>query len=141
MQQKTTSAVPPNFEGEPERLTRPEAIGRLREKLKTLAGSGECMCDVVGRLGVFCRGFARLPDREFRQQFDWIAKKRPGATREALEEIASAYHQARQEATGAVICCDLETREHVGCDGWNAFDNSRLEEVVRALLGQNVRIG
>jgi hypothetical protein len=43
--------------------------------------------------------------------------------------------------TGAAICCDLETREHAGCDGWNNFKNSQLEEFYLALVGNPVEIG
>src|SRR5712692_2134902 len=107
-------------------VSRPEAIERLRQTLKSLADEEHCVCAAVGRLGIFCRGFRRLSPEELRTRFHWIARKRPGASREALEELASLYHLGRQEVTGAAICCDVETREHSGCDGWNGFDNRRL---------------
>lgn len=124
-----------------EQLSRPEAIARLREKLRTLADDDHCVCAAVGRLGIFCRGFRRLSPEEFRRRFDWIARKRPGTSRETLEELASLYHLGRQEVTGAAICCDVETREHSGCDGWNGFDNETLEQFCLALTGQPVTIG
>ncbi len=124
-----------------EHLSRPKAIERLRERLKTFTDDDHCVCAAVGRLGIFCRGFRRLSPEEFRRRFDWIARKRPGASRETLEELASLYHLARQEVTGAATCCDLETREHSGCDGWNAFDNRALEQFCLALTGRPVRIG
>lgn len=124
-----------------ERISRPQAIERLRERLKALQDDEHCVCAAVGRLGIFCRGFRRLDDKQLREHFAWIARKRPGASREALEELASLYHLGRQEVTGAAICCDVETREHSGCDGWNAFDNRRLEEFYLALAGHPVRIG
>lgn len=129
------------IEGAAERLSRPEAIERMRQKLRSLTDEDHCVCSVVGRLGIFCQGFHRLSDAELRRRFHWIARKRPGAPREALEELANLYHLGRTEVTGSAICCDFETREHAGCDGWNAFDNRRLEEFYLALLGQPVEIG
>jgi hypothetical protein len=130
-----------NEEKAPEHLSRPEAIARLRERLKMFVKNEECVCEAVGGLGIFCRGFRALTDEEFRARFEFIAKQRPRATREELEELAGQYHKGRMEVTGAEICCDLETREHVGCDGWNSFENSRLEQIYLALIGSPARIG
>jgi hypothetical protein len=44
------------------------------------------------------------------------------------------------EVTGCPICCDLETREHSGCDGWNTFDNRQLEGFYAALIGRPIEI-
>ena len=123
-----------------ERLSRPEAIGRLREVLRTYADADHCLCSVVGRLGIFCKGFAAASDPELRERFAWIARTHPGAPRKQLEELASLYHEGRQEATGAEICCDIETKERGGCDGWNQFDNEKLEGFHLALLGSPIRI-
>ncbi len=125
---------------EVDHLSRPKAIERLRERLKALANDDHCVCAAVGRLGIFCRGFRRLSDEEFQSRFEWIARKRPGVPREALEELANLYHLGRMEVTGAEICCDVETREHTSCDGWNGFDNRALEDFCLALTGRAVRI-
>ena len=82
-----------------------------------------------------------LSDEEFRRRFHWIARKRPGASREELERLVSLYHCGRQEATGSALCCDIETREHDGCDGWNSFDNRSLEEFFLKMTGHPARIG
>jgi hypothetical protein len=124
-----------------ESLSRPQAIAILREKLKGLTNEEHCMCAAAARAGVFCRGFARLSDEEFRQRFHWIAVKRPGTSRKDLEEIVNLYHLGRQEVTGAAICCDVETREHTGCDGWNTFDNATLEAFFQEIVGRPARIG
>ncbi len=124
-----------------EKLSRPQAIERMRQKLRSLTDEDHCVCSVVGRLGIFCQGFHRLSEAELRQRFHWIARKRPGAPREALEELANLYHLGRMEVTGCPICCDVETREHTGCNGWNTFDNRRLEEFYLALFGEPVEIG
>jgi hypothetical protein len=99
------------------------------------------MCAAAARAGVFCRGFARLSDDEFRRRFHWITSKRPEASREELEEIVNQYQLGRQEVTGAAICCDVETKEHTGCDGWNTFDNTTLETLCCELLGRVVQVG
>ena len=121
-------------------VSRPEAISLLREHLKALAGQDHCVCQVVGELGIFCKGFKGLPDKDLKERFGWISRHNPGSGREKLEQLASLYHQGRQEATGAEICCDVETREHVGCDGWNSFDNTALERFHLTLTGQPLRI-
>jgi hypothetical protein len=124
-----------------EHLSRPEAIERMRSMLKRLTDEDHCLCSVVGRLGIFCKGFKQYSDDELRKRFEWIARKRPGATRETLEELANLYYLGRGEVTGAAISCDFETREHAGCDGWNTFDNLELEGFYRTLIGNPVRIG
>lgn len=121
-------------------LSRPQAIERIRGALLASARSEECACAVAARRGVFCRGFASLSDAQFRKRFDWIAAKRPKATRAELEELVSQYHLARQEVRGAALCCDVETREHCACDGWNRFDNRALEKFCLELTGRPVQI-
>ncbi len=41
---------------------------------------------------------------------------------------------------GEAICCDIETRAHTGCDGWNTFDDPTLEAFFLDLLGRRVSI-
>jgi len=96
---------------------------------------------VAARSGLFCHGFQDLSDAQFRKRFDWIAAKRPKASRAELEQLVSLYHLGRQEVRGAALCCDVETREHCACDGWNRFDNEKLEEFCLELTGRPVRIG
>ena len=124
-----------------EQLSRPQAIERLRTTMKSLTDEENCMCTAASRLGIFCQGLTRLTDAEFRRRFGWIARKRPGTPREELERIVSLYHCGRQWATGSAICCDVETREHAACDGWNTFDNRFLEEFYAKLTGHRARIG
>lgn len=121
--------------------TRPQAIERIRTNLKLLTDEEHCACAAAARFGIFCKGFQSLSDADFRRRFDWIARKRPGASREELEQLVSFYHLGRQEVTGAALCCDVETREHCGCDGWNMFDNRSIEQFHLELTGRPVRIG
>jgi hypothetical protein len=123
-----------------EHLTRPEALQLIRGKLKGLTDDENCMCLVAARIGVFCKGFHEIPDVEFRRRFDWIARKRPKASREELERLVSLYHRGRQEVSHAELCCDVETREHSACDGWNSFGNAALAKLCFELTGRTVEI-
>ncbi len=129
-----------SFQPADERLSRPQAIEQIRSVLQALADDERCACVIAGRYGLFCKGFSQLNDQEFRGRFPWIARRRPKATREELERLASLYHLGRMEVTGAAVCCDVETRDHCACDGWNSFDNKRLQEFVLELTGRPVRI-
>jgi hypothetical protein len=124
-----------------EKLSRPQAIETMRQKLLKMTDQDHCVCAVVGELGIFCRGFKATSDKELRNRYHWISRRRPNAPREQIEELANLYHLGRQEVTGAAICCDLETREHAGCDGWNNFNNRQLEEFYLALTGEQAEIG
>ena len=123
-----------------EKLSRPQAIELLREKLKAMCDDEHCACSAAAHLGVFCQGFRKMSDADFRKRFDWIARKRPKAPREEIERLVSLYHLGRQEVTGSPICCDAETREHCACDGWNMFDNQQLEKFCLELAGRNVHV-
>jgi hypothetical protein len=124
-----------------EHLSRPQAIERIRERLNALTDDEHCACAAAERFGVLCKGFQKLSDLEFRRRFDWIARKRPNVSREELEQLVSYYHLGRQEVGGAALCCDVETREHCGCDGWNMFDNRALEKFCLELTGCPIQIG
>ena len=123
-----------------ESLSRPAAVAILRERLSALCESGECACAAAARTDLFCGGFRALSDEELRRRFDWIARTRPGVSREELERLISLYHLGRQEVDGLLICCDVETREHCGCDGWNRFDNLALEGAILELTGRAVAV-
>jgi hypothetical protein len=123
-----------------ESLSRPEAIAVLREALIALCGEDECACAATARSKVFCGGFRSLSDKELRGRFDWITRARPHASRGELERLAGLYHLGREEVDGLPLCCDVETREHCGCDGWNRFDNLTLEGAVLELTGRHVEI-
>jgi hypothetical protein len=123
-----------------ERLSRPQAIALLRERLSALCEEDQCACAAAARFDVFCGGYRALSDQEFRERFSWIARSRPSASREELERLVSLYHLGRQEVAGLGLCCDVETREHCGCDGWNRFDDPALEGAVLELTGRSVQI-
>ena len=123
-----------------ESLSRPAAICLLRERLTALCREGECACAATARLDVFCGGFRALTDRELRERFHDRALPAERLARRA-GELASLYHRGRQEVDGATLCCDVETRDHCACDGWNRFDNLALEGAVLELTGRHVVVG
>jgi len=123
-----------------ERLSRPQAIEILRQKLKSLCDDEHCACSAAAHFGVFCKGLSGLSDDAFKKRFDWISRTRPKASRAELEKLVSLYHLGRQEVTGAALCCDAETREHCACDGWNMFDNQKLEQFCLEMAGRSIRI-
>jgi hypothetical protein len=125
----------------PLHLTRPQAIAAIRERLAKLCDEEHCACSAAAHLGVMCKGFAAMTDDQLRKRFDWIARRRPGASREELERLVSLYHIGREEVGGFALCCDAETRDHCGCDGWNQFDNTRLAETYKELTGREAIIG
>ena len=122
-------------------LSRPRAIDRIRQILNALEDDERCACAIASRYGIFCKGFDNLSDEQFRQRFYWIARKRPKATCQELEQLVSLYYFGRRQVTGATVCCDVETREHCACDGWNSFDNKALEELCLQLTQRQIRIG
>ena len=121
-------------------MSRPQAISILRDRLRALCDDDQCACAAASHFGLFCKGFGEMTDAEYRKRFDWIARKRPKATRQELEKLVSLYHIGRQQVDGVSICCDAETREHCGCDGWNMFDNRAIERFCWELTGRRVLI-
>jgi hypothetical protein len=134
---KSDQAIAPSVE----QISRPQAIEQIRNVLNALTDDERCACVIAGRYGIFCKGFSELSDKEFRQRFFWIVRGHPSASREELEQLASLYHRGRQQVTGATVCCDVETRDHCACDGWNRFDNATLEQFFQRLTGRPARIG
>ena len=138
---KVSPTPPPTL---PVRISRPDAIARIRQTLSALTDETHCACAISAKYGVLCKGFTALSDKEFRKRFAWIAASRPNASRAELEEIVSAYHGGRLQVFGNgdhAICCDVETREHCACDGWNSFDDTTLEKFCLEITGQRVSIG
>src|SRR5215470_3953163 len=138
--QNDPAGSPPKAVQPSEKVSRPQAIAILRRKLKSLCDDEHCACAAAAHFGVFCKGLSGLSDDAFRKRFDWIARKRPNASRAELEMLVSLYHVGRQEVTRAALCCDAETREHCACDGWNMFDNPQLEKYCLEVAGRSVRI-
>jgi hypothetical protein len=125
----------------PLHMTRPQAIAAIRERLAALCDEEHCACSAAAHLGVLCKGLSGMTDDQLRKRFEWIARRRPDASRAELERLISLYHIGRQEVGAFAVCCDAETRDHCGCDGWNQFDNTRLAETYKELTGREAIIG
>ncbi len=54
---------------QPQRLSRPEAIALIRERLNALCDDDHCACAAAARADVFCGGFRALSDTELRRRF------------------------------------------------------------------------
>src|ERR1700720_2431941 len=134
---KSSHAIAPSIE----QLSRPQAIEQIRNVLNALTDDERCACVIAARYGIFCKGFSELSDKEFRQRFFWIVRGHASASRDELEQLASLYHRGRQQVVGATVCCDVETRDHCACDGWNRFDNATLGRLFQERTGRQVSIG
>jgi len=98
------------------------------------------MCEVAGKLGIFCHGFNRLSDSELREKFSWISRMRHGITREKLEDLANRYTLARQEALEVPFTCDALTIDRDTCLGWDEFSDDDLARFYKELAGEEIAI-
>ena len=125
---------------QPETITRNEAISRLREVLLSITDEETCVCKAVTERNIFCRGFRRLDDKELRERYWWIVRRRPDITREELEGIANDWQLAQQEVREVPLACDVQAKAQDTCRGWLDFSNDDLARFFAELTGQQVRI-
>ncbi len=121
-------------------MTREEAIARIRETLVTLTDEENCTCKIAAERGIFCKGFRQFTDKELRERYWWIVRKRPDITRAELEAIANDWQLAQQDVREIPVACDVQTKVHDTCRGWNDFSNEQLGAYVKQLTGEEVRI-
>jgi hypothetical protein len=121
-------------------MTREEAIARLREKLVSLTDDETCMCKAAADRGVFCTGFRQFTDKELRERYWWIVRKRPDITRAELESIANDWQLTQQDVRDLPLACDVQTKVHDTCRGWNDFTNEQLGKYLKQLTGEDVRV-
>jgi len=124
----------------PETLTRTEAIDRLRNELIQMTDEENCACKVAADRGVFCQGFNRYSDQDLRERYWWIVRRRPDLTRADLETIANDWQLAQQDVQRLPLACDVQTRVHDTCRGWNDFTNDELAKFYAQVTGKEVRI-
>ncbi len=122
-------------------MTRAEAIRRLREALIAMTDEEHSMCQVATEKGIYCKGFRRLTDTEFRQRYDWLVSRNPKASRREIEDLANKWQLARQIVDKVPLSCDAQLKEHDTCNGWNEFTNAELEGFCREILHKNAKIG
>jgi hypothetical protein len=119
-------------------LSRTEAIDRLRTELMKIADDENSVCKVAAEKGIFCQGFHRSSDGGLRRCYSWLDKRRPGMSREELEDLANRWQLARQEVNQLPIACDVQQKEHDSCNGWDDFSNEDLSQFYRELTGHDL---
>jgi len=121
-------------------ITRDEAITRLRSEFLKLTDDEHSMCSVAAERGIFCGGFHQFNDPELRNRYWWIVRRRPSITREELEAIANDWQLTQQEVKDAPIACDVQSRVHDTCRGWEDFTNEQLAKMFQQITGEAVSI-
>jgi hypothetical protein len=114
-------------------MTREEAIARIRERLVALTDEENCVCKVAAERRIFCNGFRRWTDKELRERYWWIVRKRPDITRAELERVANDWQLAQQDVRDVAIACDVQTTIHDTCRGWDDFTTEDLIATANAL--------
>jgi hypothetical protein len=122
------------------KVTREKAIDSIREALLAEADEETSVCKVAAERGIFCRGFQHYGDNELRRRYDWIVRRRPDISRPALEEIANDWQLAQQQVHDAPSACDVQTKVHDTCMGWDDFTNEQLTTFVKELTGRDVLV-
>ena len=120
-------------------MSRPALIDALRRELAKRT-DGQSICSLAAQQGIFCGGFKRFSDEELRERLAWLVRKRPQATRNELEMLGDAWQLARQEVDGLTASCDVQSREHDLCNGWDDFSDSELAEFYRQLTGRTPKV-
>lgn len=123
-----------------ESVSRNDLIERLRIVLRQFADEETSICKAAAERGVFCRGFSRYSDGELQRRYDWIVRKRPGISRDELEQIANYWQLAQQQVRDVGFACDVQTRLHDTCGGWDDFSNEELVKFYNELTGRQVEV-
>jgi hypothetical protein len=123
---------------DPEVWTREQAIGRLRDGLLRLSDGEHSMCQVAAELGIFCRGFRRLPDGEFLRRWSRVLGASTHLTRAQMERFADLWQLTEQLRLRVPLACDAATITGGACRGWKGFTNADLEICCDEILGRNV---
>jgi hypothetical protein len=110
----------------PDVLSRESLIERLRPELLRLAGDDRSICRLAAERAISCHGFNRFSDADLRQRLHWIAQRRPDTTRAEMEDLGDRWQLARQEVDHLPTACDVQTREHDLCGGWDDFTDEDL---------------
>lgn len=121
-------------------MTRAEAIEGLRTELVKLTDGDMSACKLAADRGIFCRGFAQYEDDELKKLYSWIVRRRPKMTRAELESIADRWQMARQEVDELPLACDVQTRVHDTCRGWDDFSNADLSRFYQELTGKEIAV-
>jgi hypothetical protein len=121
-----------------EAIPRTEMIALLRSELSKLTDEDNSICKVASERGIFCQGFHRHSDGGLRRCYSWLDKRRPGMSREELEELANRWQLARQIVDELPIACDVQQQERDACGGWDDFPNEQLSKFFSELTGRSL---
>ncbi len=61
-------------------------------------------------------------------------------SRPELEQIANYWQLAQQQVHGLGFACDVQTRLHDTCGGWDDFTNDELANFYADLTGRQVAV-
>jgi hypothetical protein len=136
MPPKTSKSTVPVVEA----ASRTDVIGRLRSQLLKFTDIENSACKIAAERGIFCNGFRQYSEDQLRDRYWWIVRKNPGITREELETVANDWQLAQQEVFATPFACDVQTRVHDTCRGWDDFSNEQLAQVYTQLTGEAVSI-
>jgi hypothetical protein len=128
------AAIAPN----PHSISRAEAISLLRNALMRIAGPDTSICKVAADRGIFCRGFRRYDEAGLRSEYKWLDDRRPGMSRDELEDLGDRWQLARQELHQLPTACDVQTHEHDTCGGWDDFTTDDLSRFILEVTKRRV---
>jgi hypothetical protein len=117
-------------------MKREELIAQLREALTGLTSDEKSMCQVAAERGIFCRGFRQYDDQELRNRYWWLVRKRPDLTRAELENLANEWQLSQQDVRDADIACDVQSKVHDTCNGWDGFTDEQLAAFYQQVTGK-----
>jgi hypothetical protein len=123
-------------------MTRDAAISALRAELLRIVDDEHSICEVAGRRGIYCHGFAQWTFSELRKRYPTIVRSRPRITPAELRDLANRWQIARQTARGTLLACDTQVEEGAlrTCKGWEEWTSSDLERFHRELTGEEIEI-
>jgi hypothetical protein len=122
-----------------ERITRAEAIERLREALLELADESTSLCTTLAREGRLCGGLARWTPDELRARLAVAIGE--DVDPERLLEVADRVQLRRQDlAAGRLPCDGASPGCGALCWGWDEFYEGELADFLRELGCGEVRV-
>lgn len=121
-------------------VTRDEAVNLIRDILMEHVDSETSICKAAAEQSIFCLGFKRYNDAELRRKYAWIVKKRPGVSRVELERLANDWQVTQQQVLGIGFSCDVQSRSHDTCFGWDEFTNEQLANFYEELSGIRLEV-
>jgi len=98
----------------------------------------QVIADFRQQRGIFCKGFHRHSDGGLRRCYSWLDKRRPGASREEIEDLANRWQLARQIVDDLPIACDVQQIERDSCRGWDDFSSEELSGFFKELTGRSL---